>query len=203
MDSVDKEQFKSAKKVVKTLAGTNISDIQLRLANSVDRRLADAIERSLSDIDHAVRGAMLRSIGIREKYGEYEFNEPNGQKSPARIVADNKMLKLVEQNVGQWAQDAFDQSIEGMKVAAKKHFDREFDRFLKVALTRLAEKAANDICSLVLHEVKSKVDSIIGEVIQPQQFVPVCKDGEPDLIDAEAFATAAGIKALATLAEDL
>lgn len=200
--NIEREQLNRASKVTKNFAGSSITDIQARLSEAVDRRLANAIDRSLDDIDTAVKGAMLHSIGIKARYGEYEFNEPNGQKSPARIIADNKMLKVLEQNAGQWAQDAFDQSIEGMRDAAQKHFKKEFERFLKITLTKLAENAAHDISHLVLHEAKTRVNDIISEVIQPQQLVSLCKDGNPDLFEAEAFATAAGVKALATLAED-
>jgi hypothetical protein len=71
-------------------------------------------------------------------------------------------------------------------------FKAEFKRAFKTCVAELAVKSARDITHLIMAGVKLQADDIIKTIIPQDQLIPVDSKGDVDLVNEEAFASAAG-----------
>lgn len=95
-------QNKLANKTVRQIAGKSLQEIHDDTVKLVDEGIARSIDGMLSDVEKAVKQAMVKSIGLQNRFDGWEFSEPNGRKSPARICAEAKFKDIVEQNASNW-----------------------------------------------------------------------------------------------------
>ena len=196
-------QHKLADIRIQKIAGKSLQQIHDDTITLVDERIARSIDSMLADVDKAVKQAMVKSIGLVHRSDGWEFSEPNGRKSPARICAEAKFKDIIEQNASDWAQEAYNETLPGLKAAMVNSFKAEFKRAFKVCVAELAVESARDIANLIMAGVKLQADEVIKQVIPQDQLIPVDSKGEVDLINEEAFASAAGLKALAVLAQQI
>ena len=193
----------SSKRAVQMLAKKSIQQIHADTTKLVDEKIARSIEGMLNNVDRAVQEAMVKSIGLVRRHDGWEFSEPHGRKSPARICAETQFKNVIEQNASDWAQEAYQMALPGLKEAMVLNFKAEFRKAFKECVVGLARDSARDTANLILTGVKQQADKVIKQVIPQEQLIPVDSKGEADLIDEEAFTSAAGLKVLAVLAQQI
>lgn len=187
------------------LINADLDSIKQRIFHTVDGKVAAAIEETISSLDKAVKQAIYSAVGLKKDTwsGNVIFDSPNGRRSPACVVAEERVAALLRASADALTQEAYDEALPDIKQAMSEYIKKEFKRDFRETIKRLIEQEAKSMATILLTQAKTQCRSIVDEVIKPQLSVAVDSDGAYDLSDPSIAMSAAGIKALEVLAERL
>ena len=188
----------------KKLCNTDLSVLQKRIYDAVDKQVAASIEDTVKSLDKFVKEAILQSVGIKiDPWSRAcKFEAPNGKKTPAHIVAEEKVAKLLRRDVDRLAQEAYDESIGDIKQAIADYMRKEFKSELRQTVSHLIENEARSMAKELIEDVRVSIKSIVDEIVKPQIAISV-EEGSYDLSDPRISDSAAVVQALSAIVEKM
>lgn len=188
----------------KKLCNTDLSVLQKRIYDAVDKQVAASIEDTVKSLDKFVKEAILQSVGIKiDPWSRAcKFEAPNGKKTPAHIVAEEKVAKLLRRDVDRLAKEAYDESIGDIKQATADYMRKEFKSELRQTVSHFIENEARSMAKELIEDVRVSIKSIVDEIVKPQIAISV-EEGSYDLSDPRISDSAAVVQALSAIVEKM
>lgn len=188
----------------KKLYNTDLSVLQKRIYDAVDKQVAASIEDTVKSLDKFVKEAILQSVGIKiDPWSRAcKFEAPNGKKTPAHIVAEEKVAQLLRRDVDRLAQEAYGESIGDIKQAIADYMRKEFKSELRQTVSHLIENEARSMAKELIEDVRVSIKSIVDEIVKPQIAISV-EEGSYDLSDPRISDSAAVVQALSAIVEKM
>lgn len=188
----------------KKLCNTDLSVLQKRIYDAVDKQVAASIDDTVKSLDKFVKEAILQSVGIKiDPWSRAcKFEAPNGKKTPAHIVAEEKIVQLLRRDVDRLAQEAYDESIGDIKQAIADYMRKEFKSELRQTVSHLIENEARSMAKELIEDVRVSIKSIVDEIVKPQIAISV-EEGSYDLSDPRISDSAAVVQALSAIVEKM
>ena len=188
----------------KKLCNTDLSVLQKRIYDAVDKQVAVSIDDTVKSLDKFVKEAILQSVGIKTDPWSRtcQFEAPNGKKTPAHIVAEEKIAQLLRRDVDRLAQETYDESIGDFKQAIADYMRKEFKSELRQTVSHLIESEARSMAKELIEDVRVSIKSIVDEIVKPQLAISV-ENGSYDLSDPRISDSAAVVQALSAIVEKM